>query len=91
MFWKFLRTDLIRISGSLGSISGTAIRVLCIVWVIFHSSGVGIIHCFFFWVPYSMRNVLKKIDIFFQSARPVRKLNQLVRRVSFFWDSMILV
>ena len=49
---------------------GITIRVLCIVWVSSHSSRVGIIHHFFFWVPYSVRNVLKKFDIFSQLALP---------------------
>ena len=35
----------------------------------------------FFWVPYSLRNVLKKLYIFSQSARLVGKLNQLIRWV----------
>ena len=29
-----------------------------------------------FWVPYSVRNVLTKFDIFSQSDRPIGKLNQ---------------
>ena len=40
-------------------------------------------HRFFFGVPYSVRNVLRKFDIFSQSARPVGKLNHPVRRVFF--------
>ena len=32
----------------------------------------------FFWVSYSVRNVKTKFDIFSQSARPIRKPNQLV-------------
>ena len=72
--------------------SRTVVRVLCIVWVISHSSEIGIIHrCFFFRVPYSTRNVLTKFDIFSLSDRLVGKLNQSVRRVLFFKDSMILV
>ena len=62
--------------------SGTTVRELCIVCVSSHSSGVGIIHHFFLWVPYSVRNVLKKIDIFSQSARPVGKLNKPITFVS---------
>ena len=61
--------------------SGIVVRVLC----------VEIIHHLFFWVPYFVRNVLTKYDIFSQSARPVGKLNQLVHRGFFFRDSMILV
>ena len=45
---------------------------------------------FFFFIPHFVRNVLTKFDIFSQSARPVGKLNQLIRRV-FFRDNMILV
>ena len=49
----------------------------------------------FFWVPYSVRNVLTKFDIFSQLARPVGKLNKQVHLGFFFFfffkDSMILV
>ena len=58
--------------------------VLCIIWVNSHSSGVGIIHRCFSWVPYSMKNVLTKFDIFSQSDRPIGKLNQPIRRVFVF-------
>ena len=57
--------------------------VLCIVWVSCHSSRVRIIHRCFFKVPYSVRNVLTKFDIFSQSARQIGKLNQPVFRVFF--------
>ena len=59
--------------------------VLCIVWVSSHSYGVGIIHRCFFWVPYSVRNVLTKFDIFSQLARPVGKLNKQVHWGFFFF------
>ena len=47
-------------------------------------------HCSFFWVPYSLKNVMTKIFIFFyQLARPVG--NQISQFVGFFKGSMILV
>ena len=39
-----------------------------------HSSKVGIVRCYFFSIPYSVRNVLKNFEIFSQLTRLVRDL-----------------
>ena len=44
---------------------------LGIVWVSSHSFGVGIVHHLFFWIPYSIRNVLTNFENRSQLARPV--------------------
>ena len=43
-----------------------------------NSFRVGIIQCCFFWVPYYVRNVLKKFEICSQPAQPVGELDQPV-------------
>ena len=51
--------------------SGLADRALDIVWVNSQSFGVGIVHGLFCWIPYSVRNVLKKFENFSQLVKPV--------------------
>ena len=65
-------------AGSLGLFSGISIWALGIVWVSSHSFRVRIIHCFFCWTPYSMRNVLITFEICSQLDQPVMELDHLV-------------
>ena len=51
---------------------------LGIVWASSHSLGVGIVHLLFCWIPYSVRNVLKKFENFSQLDQPIWELDQLV-------------
>ena len=39
-----------------------AVRALYFIWVSSQSSGLGIVHHCFFWVPYFVRNVLTKFE-----------------------------
>ena len=62
---------------------GTAIWVLCFVYVSSWSFGVGIALRLFFWILNSMRKVLKNFEIFSQPFGLVGKPNQLVHWVMF--------
>ena len=92
MFWKILGLFLNRL-GQLGNwiirfiryfCSRIAVRAPFLVWVGSHSSGVGNVHHCFFWVPYSMRNVLENFGICSQPDRPVGDLDQPVHEGFFF-------
>ena len=58
--------------------SRTKVRALGIVWVSSHSVEVRIVHRLFFWIPYSVRNVLKDFENF------RNQINQLGNRISRF-------
>ena len=60
-----------------------AVWVLCFVYVESWSFGVRISLSLFFWIPDSMRKVMKIFEIFSQSAGPVGKPNQPVHWVLF--------
>ena len=55
--------------------------VLCIVLVSSHSFGVGIVDRLFFWILYSMRNVLKNFENFSQPAQLIQQV--LLRSLDF--------
>ena len=85
MFQKFLRVVVNRINRLWNWInqfirlcSTIAVRKLLLFWVGSYSFGVRIVRFFFFWVPYSVRNVLK-ILIFV-----VNRINQLWNWISQF-------
>ena len=56
------------------------VRVLFIVWVSSHSFGVRIVHCLFFWLPYSVKNVLSNFHNFSQPDQLVGELDHPVCR-----------
>ena len=58
--------------------SRTTVKALSIVCVGSHSFGIRIVHPLFFWIPDSMRKILKNFENFPQLAEPVGKPYQLV-------------
>ena len=67
--------------------SETSVKALSLVLIGSHSSGVGIVHRWFFWVPYFVRNILKNFEICSQPAQPVGELDQPIHYVFFSVDS----
>ena len=67
--------------------SGTVVKALCLVWIGSHPSGVGILHRCFFWVPYFVRNVLKKFEI---CSQPAQLVGELSSSLGFFFPGIIV-
>ena len=63
--------------------SRTVVRVLCLVWIGSRSSKLRINPRLFFWIPESVKKVLKSFEIFSQPAGLVMKPNHLVHWVMF--------
>ena len=63
--------------------SEIAILVLCFICVDSHLFGVRIALCLFFWIPDSMKKVLKNFENFSQPDEPVDKPDQPVHWVKF--------
>ena len=68
--------------------SGTTVRAICIVWVSSHSFRVGIVHRLFFYIPYSIRNVLKFLRTFLKWIN--RLGNQISRFIRFCFQEQHL-
>ena len=68
-----------------------AVLVLCFVCVDSHTFGVGIEFRLVFWIPDSVRKVMKFFENFSQPDEPVEKLDQPDHWVKFFETSAWVV